>query len=250
MDFLWSTHPAFCGIHKLETLFLQYQGRKLGPINIPVITALVWTEQGFTQVHTLLSAILLHPLQKPLTVAKAKAQRGDLNLETAIWALSHRFVPWGFSTASHAPSVQKPVPSCTVPLHVLQHFVPVWLTQGFPLCFLRILTLLFLSPNLLCWETLPILLWSSRKQHCVKIWDVPLWQYYLILPSPDSGLAPLFIIPLDRCQAAVLLTSHDGTATLLSLWALKRVWSSLDMPTYSVTFWREQHFRQKCFSGA
>lgn len=130
MDFLWSTHPAFCGIHKLETLFLQYQGRKLGPIKIPVITALVWTEQGFTQAHTLLSAILLQPLQKPLTVAKAKAQRGDLNLETAIWALSHRFVPWGFSTASHAPSVQKPVPSCTVPLHILQHFVPVWLTQG------------------------------------------------------------------------------------------------------------------------
>lgn len=43
--------------------------------------------------HPLVSAILLHPVQKPLTVAKAEVQRGDSNLETAVWALTHRFVP-------------------------------------------------------------------------------------------------------------------------------------------------------------
>lgn len=76
-----------------------------------------------------MSALLLHPLQKPLTVAKAKAQRGDLNLETAVWALTHRLVPWGFPTASHSPSVHAPLLSCTVSLHLLQHFLSVWLTE-------------------------------------------------------------------------------------------------------------------------
>lgn len=80
--------------------------------------------------HMLVSAILLHPLQKPLTVAKTKAQKGDLNLETAVRALTHRLVPWGFSTTSHSPSVHVPLPSCTAPLPLLQHFVSVWLTQG------------------------------------------------------------------------------------------------------------------------
>lgn len=196
--------------------------------------------------HTLVSAIFLHPLQKPFTVVKPKAQKGDLNLETAVWALTHRPVPWSFSTASNSPSVQVPLTCCTISLHLLQHFVSVWLAQGIsPLLPTKDLDSPFSFPRFTLLRNPAYTAVILKKTALCGDMDVPLWQYYLNLPSLDPGLAPLFIIPLDQCQAAVLLTNRGGTGTSVSHWTLRRVWRSLDGLMYPVNFLKAAAFQKE-----
>lgn len=247
LDFLWSTHPAFCGIHKLETL-CSIKGETLYPLTS--LSQLPQFEQNrilprCTHLCLPFSFTLYrnHLLwQKPRHKGEIwilKLPFGhwliDLSPEVSLQPLIHLqcmcpcpflLFPYTFSSSLSLYNWPKGFPLCFLLKDLDSDFcLPQFTLLGNPVC-----TTVILKKTALCEDTgcttLPILLNPSFLG-----FRSGTTAHHSTWPMPNS-------CAFDQC---------GGTVTLVSLSALRRVWRSLDVLMSSVNFLKRAAFQKEAY---